>query len=143
MSQLFPNRETSKPKFVWRATYADGTIVNQFDEEKNELNTEQVDRNGLRHFEFIDEFNETVASFTMLPGDTVAFRRRTQVKAGVGLVARYYLVAINRDGFSTVFYLNEETKEVRIERIDLSKTYDGTNIHYPIAEVDTDKIPIE
>jgi hypothetical protein len=79
----------------------------------------------------------------MLPGDTVAFRRRTQVKAGVGLIARYYLVAINRDGFSTVFYLNEETKEVRIERIDLSKTYDGTNIHYPIAEVVTDKIPIE
>ena len=145
MSSIFPSREESQPKFVWRALYEDGSILCQHKEEAGEtkeISTEQISRSGLRSYELLDN-DEIVASFTFLPGDRVAFRRRTVMQANEGVQARYYIVATTRDDFCTMCFLHEETRVVRIERTHLSKPNTTSALYYPTSGADTDKIPIE
>ena len=148
MSNAFPgynDDEKSQPKFVWRAIYEDGSVLHQIKEENGEiieLCTEHIDRVGLRAYELVEN-DEVAASFTFLPGDRVAFRKRVQLKAGEGVQTRHYLVAITRDEFCTMCFINEKTKEARIERTHLSKPNTTSTLYYPTSEADTDKILIE
>lgn len=117
-SVLFPKKETSKEKFVWRATYEDETVVNQKEGGK-ETSSDKLNRKGLRKFEILEEtvHGETVLlKLQLVPGDKFAFRRRMAIKASFGLLARYYGVGITNDGNTSILWLDEDTKTLELTR---------------------------
>ena len=133
-SALFPGRETSKEKFVWRAYYADSTTMNQFEGEKTNK-CEDIDRTGLRSFEFMEE-EKSILKINFLPGDKFSFRRRTAVKAGVGMLARYYVISLTYNDVVTYFWLDEETRKTEITRLNIGE--DQTGWFYAFAPVKND-----
>ena len=117
-SVLFPKKETSKEKFVWRATYEDGTVVNQKEDGK-ETSSDKLARKGLRKFEVLEEtvHGDTIMlKLQLIAGDKFAFRRRMAIKASFGLLARYYGAGITRDGHVSILWLDEDTKTVELTR---------------------------
>lgn len=139
-SSMFPGRETSKEKFVWRATYSDGAIMQQFEGEKANK-CEDIDRAGLRSFEFIEEESEkTLLKVNLLIGDQFSFRRRTVIKAGEGMLARFYIISTTYNGLITYFWLDEETKKMEITRFNTGE--DNSGLFYAFAPVEGDDIVI-
>lgn len=113
-SVLFPGRDKSKEKFVWRATYKDDSIINNR-ENATYTKIEDLSRDGLRWFEILE--NDTcLLKVQILPGDTFSYRKRTAIKAGQGMLARYYIVRIKRWDTFDHYFLDEETKAVSIIR---------------------------
>ena len=138
MSNIFPNREESKEKFVWEATYEDGTVIKQINQDQKDTSTEELTRKGLRSFALVSETEERIFNLKFHAGDKFAFRRRVAVKAGVGLQARYYIFKIARDNVDTVVWLNEATREVIINRAEIPKECQNDDWYYPISEVPSD-----
>lgn len=113
-SVLFPGRDQSKEKFVWRATYKDESVINNREEDEY-TKIEDLPRDGLRWFEIMDG-DTCVLKVQILPGDAFAFRKRTAIKAGQGMLARYYVVRIKRYDTFDHYFLDEETKTLSVIR---------------------------
>jgi hypothetical protein len=137
-SIMFPGRETSKEKFVWRATYEDGKTLDQFEGKKANQCCDIV-RAGLRSFEFIEE-NKTLLKINLQIGDKFSFRRRTMVKTGEGMLARFYAVSVTYSDIVTYFWLDEETKVVEVTRLKVGETQTG--LFYAFSPVENDDITI-
>jgi hypothetical protein len=138
MSNIFPNREESKEKFVWEATYEDGAIIKQINQDQKDTSTEELSRKGLKSFALVGKEEEKIFNLKFHVGDKFAFRRRVAVKAGVGLQARYYIFKITRDNVDTVIWLNEETREVIVNRAEIPVECQNDDWYYPISEVPSD-----
>ena len=138
MSNIFPNREESKEKFVWEAAYEDGTIIKQINQDEKDSSTEELPRKGLKSFMLVGIEEEKIFNLKFHVGDKFAFRRRVAVKAGVGIQARYYIFKITRDNVDTVIWLNEGTREVIINRAEISAECRNDDWYYSISEVPSD-----
>lgn len=133
-SVLFPGREAAKEKFVWRATYEDKTIINNVEAETY-VKTEDLPRDGLRFFEIVEGHNPLLR-VQILPDDRFAFRKRTIVKAGEGMIGRYYIIRINRGDTFDHYYLDEESKTVSIVRLRSGEDMSGWMYAFSPAEND-------
>lgn len=137
-STMFPGRETSKEKFVWRATYENGKTLDQFEGEKANQCCD-ISREGLRSFEFIEE-DKSLLKINLLIGDKFSFRRRTMVKTGEGMLARFYAVSVTYGDVVTYFWLDEESKKVEVVRLSVGDNHTG--LFYAFSPVDNDNIII-
>lgn len=115
-SRLYPNREKTPALYKWRATYADNNTINQYDPDYVKI--EDLPRTKLRMFEILDEEQDVIFKLTLLPGDTFSYRCRSMIRAGKGLIARYYGVCFTRDKKTTLIWLTEKTKAIEIYRLE-------------------------
>jgi hypothetical protein len=76
---------------TWQAIYKDGTILNQFDKDK-ENSSEQIDRSKLKEFRLLKDDSIIFVAFFSDDRRKLVFRRRTFLSAANEVKGIVYLV---------------------------------------------------
>lgn len=73
-------------RVVWVAVYSDGDQIAEYDEEGNQVSSENIDHERLREFKLVDRKGRTVISQEIIPGQCFFYRRRTALQTGRDVV---------------------------------------------------------
>lgn len=130
---LFPNRESGALKFKWRATFRDGSTLDQ----DTNICSEKISRVNLVAFELLDA-DQAVMVVLFNEGDRFAFRTRNIINATGynnpegpqgGLKERYYIIMLERNNSSSYIFFEESTRKI-IYKLDGEATNFG--FFYPL-----------
>lgn len=100
-------------RVVWVAIYKDGTTIAEYDEDGNQVSSEDIDHEKIREFKLVDSKARTVISQEIVPGQCFFYRRRTALQTGKDVVEvmhmfgwRFpYTSSIGEDGVVTKEYI--------------------------------------
>jgi hypothetical protein len=150
-----------KSRVVWVAVYKDGSMITEYDEEGNNISSEEIDREKIREFKLVDSKGRTVISQEIVPGQCFFYRRRTALQTGRDVVEvmhifgwRFpYTSSIAEDGKVTKEYIEhlcvlfESDMHVELGCFDAEPVDPSTNLSgrkswkYPPNWRDIDDIP--
>lgn len=71
-----------KNKLIWTATYTDGSVISEYDENGKAVSSEDIDHKALREFRLLDNKGRTVIAQAIQPGQCFFYRRRTALRTG-------------------------------------------------------------
>lgn len=98
-------------RVVWVAIYNDGTMITEYDENGDQVSSEDIDHKKLREFKLVDSKARTVISQEIIPGQCFFYRRRTALQTGRDVVEIMHMFGWRFSYASSIGENGEVTKE--------------------------------
>lgn len=95
----------------WIARYNDGEILPQYNEDGSENKYADIDRGRLTEFALVDNSNEPVFALHLDPGQRLIYRRRVEMRTGVGEFTVYLVgwqMTVGGQNIQSIAYISED-----------------------------------